>query len=87
MEDNLMGRLMEVRFYTGNGFEDFAVDCEVKGIHIFSEANNNLRKSIGLPIIRKVESIKQYDDCIIVSFDTGEHFEYYGLTYRHGGFI
>lgn len=78
---------MEVRFYTGNGFEDFAVDCEVKGNHIFSESINSLRKSLNLPVIRKVDSITQYSDCIVVSFSTGESYEYYGLTYRHGGFI
>lgn len=85
MEQKTRGNTSEIRLYTGNGFEDFLVGETVKGNHIFSEASTKILNSIKGHHIRKVIAIEIFPDVVCIDFDSGESFEYYGLSYRHSG--
>jgi len=86
MEQKKLGNTTEIRIYTGNGFEDFAVGEFVVGNHIFSEVSTRILQSTNPnKLKRKVLVIEVWSDVVIIDFDTGESFEYSGLKYRHSG--
>lgn len=66
--------VLEVRVYTGSGYEDFIVGQTVRHDHIFNK--NNFRKQI------TVKEIFIGDDFVHVIFDECVGFIYRGLKYR-----
>lgn len=66
--------IIEVRIYTGNGYEDFCVGQVIKSDHIFNK--NGLRKEL------TVKEIYIKDDIVHVVFDECLGFIYRGLKYR-----
>jgi len=70
---------LEIRVYTGNGYEDFKIGEFVRGSHIFGSGER-----------KKVTDILIYGktmENICIGFEDGEEFEYTGLKYRHTGLL